>query len=293
MKDAPLLHAIELAAWQAVALPVGALRPGGARAVGRRLGDLLYLVLPERRRIAHRNLGLALPELAAAERRRIARESFRTLGAASCDLIANRRLGPVAFCRRLTLEHWPRLAEAEARGRGLIVISAHFGFWEVAALSIGLYRGTFHVVGRPLDNPHLQRRLAAWRTRYGNQLLPKRGAARGVMRVLRERGRAGIVIDQRVHRSEGIRVPFFGHPATATPLAAQMAQRFEAPIAPIFCYPEPGGRYRVVVREVLEPPIETAEVPAATERCLAVIEQEIRRAPGLWLWMHERWKEAG
>lgn len=290
MKDAPLLHAAELAAWQAMALPVGALRPGGARAVGRRLGDLLYLVLGERRRIAYRNLELAMPELSAEARRRTARESFRTLGAASCDLIASRRLDPVAFCRRLTLEHWHRLADAEERGRGLIVISAHFGFWEVAALSIGLYRGTFHIVGRPLDNPHLQRHLAAWRTRFGNQLIPKRGAARGAVRVLRERGRVGIVVDQRVQPGDGIRVPFFGHPATASPLAIQMSRRFEAPIAPIFCYPEPGGRYRVVVREPIEPPTDEAEIPAATEHCLAVIEQEIRRAPGLWLWMHERWK---
>lgn len=291
MKDAPIRHTLEYAVYRLAAGAIQLLSPAGARRVGARLGDLIRVGLPKRRRIALRNLELALPEAAERDRRRIARGAFRTMGAAVCDAIASRRLDEVEFCRRLSLENWSELARAESRGRGVIVISAHIGFWEIAAQAIGLYRGTFHVVGRPLDNPLLQHELEPIRKRFGNEMLPKRGAARATMKVLKERGRVGVVIDQRVRPDEGAMIPFFGRPARSSPLASQLSLRFDAPIVPVFAYPEPHGRYRVAVREILEPPSSADEVPDHARRCLEVIEREIRRRPELWLWMHDRWKQ--
>lgn len=292
MKNAPALHAFEYGAYRLASGPIQVLSPATARQLGSGLGELAYLSLPRRRRIALDNLALALPEIDANRRKRIARGAFRTMGAAACDAIASRRLDAVEFCRRLTLENWPRLAEAEARGRGLIVISAHFGFWEVAAQAIGLYRGTFHVVGRPLDNPHLQRELEPIRERFGNVMIAKRGAARATMRVLKEAGRVGIVIDQRVLPGQGIELPFFGHAALSSPLASQLSLRLGTPIVPVFAYPEADGNYRVVAREIIEPPDSADAVEAHAAHCLRVIEREIRRRPELWMWMHDRWKGA-
>jgi KDO2-lipid IV(A) lauroyltransferase len=170
----------------------------------------------------------------------------------------------------------------------------------MAAQAVALYRDGMEVVGRPLDNPHLNAHLQALRGRFGNGSIDKRGAARGMFRTLRQGGRVGILIDQRPRKSEGLEVPFFGQPTATVDVLARLSLRTGAPVVPIFGHPEPGGRYRVVLREPIYPPDlagdpdaagdEEAAVVALTARYMAVVEAEIRRDPASWLWLHERWK---
>ena len=159
----------------------------------------------------------------------------------------------MALCRRLTLVGWERLVEAEALGRGLLVLSAHLGNWEVAARPVGLYRGPFHVVVRPFNNPLVYRYMERERERFGERQIAKRGAAKQLFRVLREGGKAGVVMDQRVRPGQGIVLPFLGHPALVTPLPASVALRTGAPAVTIVAWPEPGGRYRVELGEPILP----------------------------------------
>jgi KDO2-lipid IV(A) lauroyltransferase len=292
---ASLRHRAEHAAYRTVGGLLRLLPHPAARALGRSLGALGWLVDRRHRRVALENLALALPELPPRERRRLARECFRRLAGAVCDTVSATRFDLVALCRRVTLEGWEHLEAAEAEGRGVFILSAHLGVWEIAAWAVGTYAGPLHVVGRPLDNPLLDRELVALRGRFGNHLLRKRGAARGMIRALQAGEKVGILVDQRVHPNDGIEVPFFGQPSLTTPILARLALRSGTPVVPIFGHPEPGGRYRVVVR----PPIRPAEVAPAqgeaavaalTGRYLAATEAEIRRDPAAWLWLHRRWR---
>ena len=161
----------------------------------------------------------------------------------------------------------------------------------MAAHVVGLYAEPMHVIGRPLDNPVLDRRLAEQRGRFGNATIAKRSAARGALRVLRQGGVVGILIDQRVQPAEGILVPFFGRPAITSPLLARLALKTGAPIVPLIAHLTPAGRYQVS----FHPPVDTAArgdqaVEQITERCLDVVEAEIRRSPERWLWLHRRWR---
>lgn len=293
MKDAPVLHRIEYAAYLGFRGLVRALPHRAVRPLGRRLGDLAWLLDVRHRRVARSNLAAALPDLAAAERARMLRRCFRHFGAAVLDNVSSTRFDLVELCRRLTLEGWEHVERAESLGRGVFVLSAHLGYWEVAAYPPGIYGGPLHVVGRPLDNPHLDRELARLRRRYGNELIPKRGAARRMLRVIRDQGRVGILIDQRVPPNEAIEVEFFARPALTSPALARLSLRTGAPVVPIFGYPEPKGCYRFVARPVIEvPEVEETEqaVHDLTREYLRVTEQEILRAPETWLWMHDRWK---
>jgi KDO2-lipid IV(A) lauroyltransferase len=297
-----LRHRIEHAAVVAVEGCVRLLPHSAARAAGRWIGRLAHAVLGRHRRIARRNLARALPELTEGERRRIARACFEHFGLALLDALSLQRFDAVELCRRLDLEGWEHLQEAERRAKerdsptGVALLSAHLGVWEVAAYPIGLYGGPLHVVGRPLDNPRLDRKLARSRARFGNDLIPKQGAVRPMMRALSRGERVGILIDQRARAEQGIWVPFFGLPAYSTPVLARMALRIGTPVVPVFGFPEPGGRYRVVLREAIWP--ETvgelegeAAVAELTRLYLAACEEEIRRRPQMWLWMHERWRQ--
>ncbi len=293
MKNAPVLHRLEHTAYLGVRAALRMLPHQAARPLGRRLGELAWLVSGRRRRITRKNLALALPERSSAERAGIALGCFRHLGASIADTLSATRFDLVDLCQRVSLEGFEHLAAARRRGGGTFVLSAHLGVWEVCAHVAGAWAGPLHVVGRPLDNPHLDRELTRVRLRFGNHMMAKRGAARGMLRTLGEGGVVGILIDQRVRPQEGIEVPFFGHPSWTSPVLARMSLRTGAPVVPIFCFPEPGGRYRFVAREAIEPPagVEGEEaVLALTRRYLEATEREILRHPEQWMWMHDRWK---
>lgn len=296
-----LRHWIEYAAVVAVEGCVHLLPHSAARTAGRWIGRLAHVVLGRHRRIARANLARALPELTEDDRRRIARACFEHFGLALLDALTVQRYDAVELCRRLDLEGWEHLQEAERRAKdrdsptGIALLTAHLGVWEVTAYPVGLYGGPLHVVGRPLDNPRLDRKLTRSRARFGNELIPKQGAVRPMMRALSRGERVGILIDQRARAGQGIWVPFFGLPAYSTPVLARMALRIGTPVVPVFGFPAPGGRYRVVVHEAIWPEAAgelegEAAVAELTRLYLAACEEEIRRRPGMWLWMHERWR---
>jgi KDO2-lipid IV(A) lauroyltransferase len=293
-KDRPIAHRIEYGFYLLLKGFLRALPHRGARAFGRWVGALAHALDRRHREIALRNMALALPETNEAERRRLVAECFRHFGAALCDAISATRFNATELCHLYTLEGWEHLDEAERLGKGLFLLTAHLGFWELSPPLIGLTRGPMSIVVRPADNPFLDRELRAMRERFGNTVVPKRGAARRMLEVMRDRGRLGILIDQRVQEREGIIVPFFGRPALTSPILARLSLRSGTPVVPLTVYPEPGGRYRVVVRESILPPEgESGDeaVLALTRRYLEIAEEDIRDHPALWLWMHRRWEE--
>ena len=293
MKDRPVRHRIELGLYLVLKAFLRALPHAAARACGGGLGFLAYWIDGRHRQVALRNLELAMPELGPRERSRLVRACFRHFGAALCDAVSSTRFDAVEICRRVTLVGWEHFAAAEQGGRGAFALTAHIGFWELAPAVIGLYRGPIHIVMRPADNPWLDRELRGLRERFGNDTLPKRGAARKMLETLRGGGRVGLLIDQRVQKKEGIEIPFFGQPALTTPILARMSLRTGAAVVPVTVYPEPGGRYRVVVRSPILPPAggrdEEETVAALTRRYLETAEEDIRANPHMWLWMHRRW----
>jgi KDO2-lipid IV(A) lauroyltransferase len=305
VKKRPVGHRLEYGAYLVLKGFLRSLPHAGARAFGRRLGGLAHALDRRHREVALRNMALALPELADSERRRLVKECFRHFGAALCDAISSTRFTPTELCHRMSLRGWENLDEAERRDKGIFILSAHLGFWELVPPLIGLTRGRMDIVVRPADNPWLDRELQALRERFGNAVILKRGAARRMLEVLRGGGRVGILIDQRVQEREGIAVPFFGRPALTSPVLARLSLRTGAAVVPIAAYPEPGGRYRVVVRPAILPPEEKDKdvkdgkdskddgemVAALTRRYLEVAEEDIRAHPEMWLWMHRRWEE--
>ncbi|MFQ5768076.1 MAG: lysophospholipid acyltransferase family protein [Acidobacteriota bacterium] len=260
---------------------------------GRRLGDLTSLLARKRRSIALKNLLLALGrELTEAQQRRIMRQSFRQLGQNVLESFLLPGMLASGLERYAEIEGWHHLQEAVAAGRGAIVFTGHFGNWELVALAQGARGIPMDVVGRPLGDRHLNRRLERMRQLTGNGVISKHDAFRPMLKSLRNGRTVGLVIDQNVGGGHGVFVDFFGRKASTTPALALLALKTGVSVLPVFGYPE-GRRHRIVYG----PPVsihrtggQKEDVLRLTAAVTRIIEDQVRLHPHLWLWMHNRWR---
>jgi len=286
----------ELAAFRAAAAALSALPRSASDAASRALGRWVLSALPRRRTILRRNLETAFPEAGAAEIDALARGSAEALGVSLAEFLEVASLSGEEIRRRIEVEGEENLRAARALRRGVFLLSAHLGGWELGAIRAGMLGEPIAPVVRPLDNPLLERELSRRRTRFGNRPISKRDAARDVLRALRRRETVAILIDQNVLPKEAVFVPFFGRLAATTPALARFQIATGAPVVPVFTWPRGGGRYRLI----FESPIHAEEFQAdpdrdeavrrATAKYMAVTEAAIRKEPSAWLWAHDRWR---
>jgi len=244
--------------------------------------------------MARANLDRAFGDsVSPAEKARIARASFAHLGLLLCDSLAFPRVDPARLDKIALFEGLEHLREAYARGKGVFVFSGHYGNWEMVALLQGYLGLPLAMVTRPLDNPFLEKKLHRYRTLSGNRVIHKRGAAREILRAIRQGWGVAIVIDQNVRGEDGIFVDFFGTPASTTPALATLALKTEAPIIPVFGVPLPDGRYRIRYLPELDyrrTGDRKRDILGLTQTCTRIIEEQVKREPEYWVWMHRRWR---
>jgi Kdo2-lipid IVA lauroyltransferase/acyltransferase len=261
--------------------------------LGRRLGDLVYILLPRRRRIALANLARAYPELPARERRRLARRAAQHLGMTIGEL--PRMLSdPIdATLARIQIDGVEHLDAVMAEHGRALILTAHLGNWEILCAAHRLTRYELSVVVRPLDAPWLDAIADRLRRRTGVEVIDKRGALRPVLEGLRRGRLIGILLDQNAARREGVFVDFFGYPASTSRAIALLALRTGAPVVPIFAHRRRDRGHRIAIRPPLPRPTSNdpeAAVVELTARCTMEIERAVRETPEQWLWSHDRWR---
>jgi KDO2-lipid IV(A) lauroyltransferase len=266
-------------------------------AFGRGAARLYFRLSRSRARILRENLTHAFPEKTPPEVRRLARDCAGNLGVAFMEFLTSYRLTREDILSRVGLAGEEHFAAARARGKGVFLLSAHFGSWELGAIRAGLISEPISSVVRPLDNPLLERELAHRRTRLGNRVIAKKDAAREILRAIRKKETVAILVDQNVLAEEAVFVPFFGRPAATTPSLALLQIKTDAAVVPVFTWPLGRGRYRLqfekpILAEEFGTQGETRDerVRKATERYMAVTEKAVRGEPAAWLWMHNRWR---
>ena len=294
-RRSPLRDRAELALFQLGDTALRALPRGAREKLGRSLGRFYLRVVPSRRRILFENLSRAFPEKTAEEIAAIGYASAEWIGAAFVDFLEVSRLPAETVRERIRIAGGENFEKARARGKGVFLLSAHIGGWELGAIRAGLVSEPIAPVVRPLDNALLERELAARRTRLGNRIIAKRDAARDILKAMSAGETVAILVDQNVLAREAVFVPFFGRLAATTPALALFQLKTDAAVVPVFTWPEGNGRYRlefetpILAEEFRHLPREDA-VRSATARYMEVTEAAVRRAPDVWLWMHDRWR---
>ncbi|MBZ0220402.1 MAG: lysophospholipid acyltransferase family protein [Candidatus Methylomirabilis sp.] len=261
--------------------------------LGGALGSIAFRVLKKHRNIALGNLDRAFgPALGQAEKMRIARNVFRNL---SIMLLEFTRLPWLSRGKMDKLVQWTGLENMEralARGKGVIILTAHFGNWELLGACLGLRGYRPEIVVRELDNSLFERFVTWVRTRSGNRIVYKKGAMRKLMKGLARNSAVAILVDQNVTRSEGFFVDFFGVPACSNKGPALLALASGAPVVPVFIRRRGPGHLIEVQKEVEVASTGDREKDAAvnTARFARVVEEMVRRHPEEWFWVHNRWK---
>jgi KDO2-lipid IV(A) lauroyltransferase len=285
-------HRLESAAVNGAALLLRQLSMAQVRSAGAAVGRVAGRVAVSRRRIALDNLAHAFPSMPPAERERIVRGMFEHFGRLLLELVRFQSLS-IAEMRALSeVEGDEHVRQAYERGKGVIFIGGHFGYWEMQGITHALFWKPFSIMVRPIDNPELHDMLEEIRTRTGNSVIYRQGSIRKVLRALKDNRGVAILIDQHLHTPEAVSVDFFGRPAATTSIVGALVQRTGASVVPGFGLPLPGGRYRFVYARPVAPPRDASPeaIQEFTQRCTAVIEEYVRRHPDLWLWMHRRWR---
>ncbi len=269
-------------------------------ALGGALGRLGWALSPRMRREMRASLSAAFPEKDAAERDEIARDSLMHLGWIAGEVITMR-----SWASRLDeyVEASPEaiatVERAVARGKGIVLVLGHIGNWELTCRlsryvqpNAVIAKRTWHVSLDALAEG------ARARNRVGTLWRDDPSTGRAMLRLFRQAGTLGILIDQDIRDVQSVFVPFFGRPAATPRAAADLALRFGATVLVVTCHrrgPRPGDGHRIEVTEVAYDPAPVdreAEVVRLTAACAALQEQAIRRHPAEWVWMHQRWKTA-
>ena len=230
----PLRARIEYAALSALLAPMRAMERERAVKLGARLGAVAMHLDRFDRQVAMRNLEIAFPDLDKPRRLKILRAAYENWGRTIAEWMHFDTLGPdnvARFASYRGMENWRR-AEQMSDGRGILILTAHFGNWELLISAHSMYGHRVAVVYRPLRNPLIDAAVNARRTRFGNRIVARKSAAREILRLLRENWMVGVPLDLDVR--SGVFVDFFSLKASTTDSLARLAIATGAPLAPVF-----------------------------------------------------------
>lgn len=295
-KPGKLQTFLEYSAARSVLTTLGMLPAPAAYAFGRSVGKLAYTLAGDLKRTGAINLRLAFPEKSEQERDRLLRECFESLGR-ELGLFSQFSTKSAEELQNLIEVHGLEHFEAAKRvhGNRLILFTAHLGAWELTSFGLALVGHPIVFLVRRLDNLKLEEFVDRVRMRFGNQTLDKLSAARSMLKLLRSGERTlGLLPDLNTLDDEAIFVNFFGVPAATTFIVAKLALRTQAPLVPVFApWSEEKKKYLLIIQPPIMPDPtgdEEADVRTLTKRVSLLIEEQIRKWPGQWLWIHKRWK---
>lgn len=264
---------------------------GVQAALGSGLGRLLHAVAGSRRRIARRNVALCFPAMPQREREALVREHFRWLGR---SLLERGLLWYAPFERLKRLIHVEGDVHfAERSERPVMWLVPHFMALDVAAAAVQLFqRRHGATIYQTQSDPDFDAAMRAGRLRFGQaEVFPRSDTAKPLLRAIKQKGLGFFNLpDMDFGEKDAAFVPFFGVPAATLLAPSRMARLLDMVVQPVIGEMLPGGAgYKV---RFLEPwsDFPTEDAVADTRRINAFIEEEIRRNPAQYLWVHKRFK---
>jgi KDO2-lipid IV(A) lauroyltransferase len=257
------------------------------------LGKIIFNVAKKHREIALDNLTYAFGnEKQPEEIERIARQVFINLVHVVFEIAWSLQLDERHLSKHFKVDGSHHFKKAFEKGRGVLVLTAHLGNWELLSVLAGMIKSPMSVVVRPLDFEPLDHYVHNLRSRFGGKMIPKQRSFRKIIRYLARGEAVYLLLDQNVDWYEGVFVDFMGHRACTNKGMALLALKTGAPVIPVFMVREKSGLRAEFGPEVVT--VKTGDkqkdIEINSQEYNRVIEGFVRRYPDQWFWIHQRWK---
>lgn len=262
--------------------------------LGSFFGFLAYYLWRARTEIALGNLNRAwVGKKSEVELRQIARRMYQNFGKGLMEFLRLPLLTAENLHDYVSIEGMNHLEEARNQGRGVFVLSAHFGNWEMLSAVLALRGVPFNPLVKRIRNLRVDAFINGIRRGSGVNPIDKQQGTEEMLRILRNNETVGFVLDQHAKGSEGIRVKFFDQEVSVFKSLAMLARRYRVPIVPVFMIREQPGFHHLVI----EPALTLCKgkkmhdsVLDDTQQCIDVLERFIRKYPDHWIWLHRCWR---
>jgi len=261
------------------------------RLLGSILGEIFFRLVRVRREVTLAQLKSSFPEMSPGERTKVGLSCYRNFVFNAVDLLHLHGRGIAEIARYFSVSGLHLLDKALAGGRGLVIVSFHFGNWELAGSYISGLGYPLNVVVQRIHNPFIDKMATELRLGVGMKIIPRDRALRGSLNAL-QRNEIVILMADQDARDSGVFVPFFGRYASTPRGPAVIALRRDVPAVMVFVVRRRDGTFEVTFEPIphgrsgdLERDIEEF-TGAFTSR----LEAYVRKYPDQWLWLHRRWK---
>jgi len=291
-RERRLRFSLEYLTYRFMAALVALLPRAVALAFGARLGALCWRLFARRRTLAEKNMARALSELSPEQVREQVRRMFVHLGIVAMELLMLQRFhAEPDLSKHFDFEGLEHLQQAHARGKGVLLLTGHLGFWEAGTFFLPKLGFPTAFIAKRMKNPRMDEFITTTRQSSGGEVIDARRGARRILKALSEGKVVCVLPDQ--HNREGELVEFFGRPARTTTMVAQLAMKTGAAVVPGFTLRTPANRYRTIFSPPLALPAgDTPQaVLSATREINRVLEEAIRQEPSQWFWLHRRWRD--
>jgi KDO2-lipid IV(A) lauroyltransferase len=266
-----------------------------AQHFGRRLGEFIYTTIKIRREVTYQNLRAAFPEKSMEELDSIALEAYRNLAMTFSELFWFPRLKHSVLLHIIKIRNGEVFQEVRNRGKGYILMTGHFGNWELLMFAIAmLFHAPLVATAHEQRNRLVNALINRYRSICGNRVVTMDQSVRETLTALRQGQGVAILADQSAPR-ERIYIDFFGRPAATYEGPAVFSLRTGAPIIMAFLIRQKNNSYEMVFEELPSSDLFGAtdeNIRELTRRHVKVLERYVAEYPGQWLWLHKRWKHA-
>jgi len=253
---------------------------------------IFYKSKKKQRNIAINNLKLAYPSKSMAQVEQIAKQSYLSLGRTITEiaLMVSGRYDSMASIVNAK-EAIQKLEKIKEESRhGIVVVSAHYGNWELLGTFLGLAGLDMHIVSKTNRNNLLyDNYIVPLRQKHGTNTMASKGVLIAMTKILRRNGAVALLIDQFVAPPNGVEVRFFGRDTYATKAVAALERKYSPTVVPIFIE-RVGRQHRVNILDPINSTDRDITISQMTQLYYEAIESQIRKSPEQWLWLYNRWK---
>jgi len=261
--------------------------------IGKLLGLVMMLASSKRKKITLHNILESNLDYSISDANKILKESYQNLGITLVELLTIDKYNFGSENPKVKYSNIELIKQVNERGKGVILLSAHFGNWELLAYSASiLLSKPLHIVVKFQMNPYTDQYLRNLRQRGGNQLIDMNKAGLTLVKVIKFNDIIAMLSDQRAGKNEGLILDFLGRSARTYKAPALLALKFKTPIIVGFAVRDSNNNYTVELVELDHSDLvdNNEGVEELTKRYLKLLESAIEKNPGHWAWQHNRWK---